>query len=323
MIEIGKTPVMALAKQFEGHWQVSQVQINQSAIDFLATLTPYSKSKLKDAMNKGAVWLTRQGKEKRLRRARFELRPGDRLDFYYDEAMLALRLEPPPQLIEDLGQYSLWFKPAGWLTQGTRYGDHCALIRHIEAYWQQQRLVYLVHRLDREAQGLILLAHDKNQARYFSQLFVNRSMVKIYYVEVRGWMPGDLYQWQQIDFPLEGEAALTRYQILARSEADNGNSMLKVQIFTGRKHQIRRHLDMLGFPVLGDPRYGKANKNTEGLRLMAVELRFICPLSRREKIVNLPRELAEFMAGSQEKVDFFSSMDSIKLCQISSGSQIK
>lgn len=295
---------------FEGHWQVSQAQAGQSAVDFLAALTPYSKSKLKDAMNKGAVWLTRQGKEKRLRRARFELRPGDKLGLYYDEILLALQLEPPPQLIEDLGQYSLWFKPAGWLTQGTRYGDHCALIRHVEVLWQQQRLVYLVHRLDREAQGIILLAHEKNQARYFSQLFVNRSMVKIYYVEVRGCLLGDLNQWRDIDFPLEGETALTRYQILSRSEADDGSSVLKVQIMSGRKHQIRRHLELLGYPVLGDPRYGKANKNTEGLRLMAVGLRFICPLSRREKIVNLQHELALFRAGHpQENADFFSSMD--------------
>jgi tRNA pseudouridine32 synthase/23S rRNA pseudouridine746 synthase len=50
-----------------------------------------------------------------------------------------------------------------------------------------------------------------------------------------------------------------------------------VEIITGRTHQIRRHFDMIGFPVVGDPRYGEGNKNRTGLKLFATSLAFTCP----------------------------------------------
>jgi tRNA pseudouridine32 synthase / 23S rRNA pseudouridine746 synthase len=60
---------------------------------------------------------------------------------------------------------------------------------------------------------------------------------------------------------------------------ENHTSLLRVFIRTGRKHQIRRHLDMIGFPVPGDPRYGSGNKNTDGMCLTASALSFQCPLT--------------------------------------------
>jgi tRNA pseudouridine32 synthase/23S rRNA pseudouridine746 synthase len=54
-----------------------------------------------------------------------------------------------------------------------------------------------------------------------------------------------------------------------------------VQISSGRFHQIRRHFEAIGHPVMGDCRYGKGNKNSAGLRLRAIRLSFTCPLSQR------------------------------------------
>jgi len=60
-----------------------------------------------------------------------------------------------------------------------------------------------------------------------------------------------------------------------------------VQIRTGRLHQIRRHFDLIGHPVMGDPRYGTGNKNKEGLQLEADQLRFICPFAKREVVFSV------------------------------------
>ena len=57
---------------------------------------------------------------------------------------------------------------------------------------------------------------------------------------------------------------------------------LDVTIETGRHHQIRRHFDAIGHPVLGDPRYGAGNKNREGMRLAAVYLAVVEPFSGEE-----------------------------------------
>jgi tRNA pseudouridine32 synthase/23S rRNA pseudouridine746 synthase len=56
---------------------------------------------------------------------------------------------------------------------------------------------------------------------------------------------------------------------------------------TGRRHQVRRHLALAGFPVMGDPRYGENNRNTEGLKLTAWGLEFTCPLSGRPMVFQL------------------------------------
>ena len=110
-----------------------------TACDFLATCTSLSKSRVKDAMTKGAVWLKRQkGKQQRLRRATADLKPGDILSIYYDEALLSI-VPPRAELISDQKRYSVWFKPAGLMSQGTKYGDHYSLLRQVELFYKPKR----------------------------------------------------------------------------------------------------------------------------------------------------------------------------------------
>ncbi|MCW8887459.1 MAG: RNA pseudouridine synthase, partial [Gammaproteobacteria bacterium] len=100
------------------------------AIDQIADRCDLSKQRIKYAMKKGAVWLTHAGKEgneghtQRLRRAKKQLNVGDTLHLYYDEHLLAV--EPPTAtLIADEGDYSIWHKPYGMLSQGSKWSDHC------------------------------------------------------------------------------------------------------------------------------------------------------------------------------------------------------
>jgi tRNA pseudouridine32 synthase/23S rRNA pseudouridine746 synthase len=78
--------------------------------------------------------------------------------------------------------------------------------------------------------------------------------------------------------PLGGREAVTEFAVRSYDAAGN-TTTVDVVIRTGRLHQIRRHFDMIGFPVMGDPRYGKGNKNTEGMKLHALSLRFRCPFT--------------------------------------------
>ena len=65
-------------------------------------------------------------------------------------------------------------------------------------------------------------------------------------------------------------------------DPERNTSVVDVTIKTGRFHQIRRHFDMIGFPVMGDPRYGTGNKNSSGMKLEAVSLEFRCPFGRQQ-----------------------------------------
>lgn len=253
---------------------------SESACDFLSVKTGLSKARVKDAMNKGAVWIKKKsGGMRRLRRASASLLQGDRIEMYYDRELLSLQ-PPEARCLSDQKHYSVWFKPAGLLAQGTQYGDHCSLMRQAELYFRSSREIFLVHRLDREASGVMILAHSKDAASRLSGLFQKNLVIKRYRVEVLGNL-SERGLHGTIELPLDGKASFTEYAVTEYTEAEN-TSIVNVFIKTGRLHQIRRHFDMIGFPVMGDPKYGVGNKNTDGMKLSAVSVRFPCPFLRRE-----------------------------------------
>ncbi len=265
------------AQPAEYRYTVSTPQV---ASEFLAQQTGVAKGRIKDAMVKGAVWLWRDNAAaRRIRRATLDLKSGDRIAMFYDPALLQLQAVQPRCLV-DRKRYSIWYKPPGLLTQGSWWGDHCSLARQAELALGGKREIFVVHRLDREADGLVLLAHDKNAAARLSALFQGRSVEKRYRVSVLGDVATAAGREGVIEAPLDGKAALSRYRVEEYDKEANV-TRLQVQIETGRKHQIRRHLDVLGHPVMGDPRYGRGNKNEAGLQLTANYLAFTCPFSNQ------------------------------------------
>ena len=237
---------------------------------FLAQKTGLAKGRIKHALNCGALRVKkRKGGLQRLRRATASVPADSLISFHYDEKLLAIKPELP-SLIEDVKDYSLWFKPPGLFSQGTEWGDHCSLLRLVEQHFAGKRQAFLVHRLDREACGLMLVAHTGRMADQLGKLFVSRAMEKRYLVRVAGQVQADTLE---LDNPLDGKQAFTLVKVRER-EADS--SLLDVQIQTGRKHQIRRHLAQAGYPVLGDGQYGE--KTTSMLHLAAIRLSFQCPV---------------------------------------------
>jgi tRNA pseudouridine32 synthase / 23S rRNA pseudouridine746 synthase len=258
------------------HWVV--VEKTGTACGLLASASGLSKSRIKDAMIKGAVWLKRSGyREKRIRKATSGILAGDRLELYYDPSLLAL-IPPPPRLIAEEKHYSLWHKPANLLTQGTRYGDHCSLLRYAEIFFHHHKEIFPVHRLDREAFGLILLAHTRQGAAALSSLFRKGEIEKRYRAEVHG-IVGTVGETITLSRPLDGKEAITILTVTAHAP-ENNCSTVDILLLTGRFHQIRRHLSRAGYPVIGDPRYGsKAESPASLLQLCAYSLRFKCPFT--------------------------------------------
>mgnify|MGYP002064804145 CR=1 FL=1 len=248
-----------------------------TACEFLAAFTPLSKSRIKDAMAKGAVWLKKSKRgQQRIRRASTGLGPGDRISIYYNSALLAIT-PPRPQLISDQKRFSVWLKPAGLLSQGTKYGDHCALLRQVEQEYRSQRKVYLVHRLDREVSGLVLLAHNKTAAARISDLFQKQHIVKRYAARVRG-NPAESMPGGVIAIDLDGKAATTEFRVEIYESATD-TSTVQIVMGSGRKHQIRRHLAELGYPIMGDRLYGAGVYDGVDLQLTAYLLAFQCPVA--------------------------------------------
>jgi tRNA pseudouridine32 synthase/23S rRNA pseudouridine746 synthase len=260
---------------------------NENAATLLAEASGLSKSRVKQAMQKGAVWLTNQRGTRRLRRMDRVMKAGDKLFLYYNEKILLKQVDPP-QLIADEGSYSVWYKPYGMLSQGSKWGDHFAINRWVEHHLVPQRPSFVVHRLDRAATGLILIAHKKKMAAALSKLFQERALEKRYQVIVLGRFP-EQESPMTIDSDLDNRSALT-YVHNIKYDSIKDRSLLGVCIETGRKHQIRRHLSSIGFPVVGDRMYGQG-PDTEDLQLTACYLSFICPVSGEVRAYRLPEDL--------------------------------
>lgn len=262
------------------------------AIDLLSAAVPeLSKGRLKDAMNKGAVLWRRGKQQKRLRRAQSPVATGELLQLNYDDDLLSRQCEPAV-LLADERTFSVWYKPPGMLSQGNEWGDHLSLLRFAE---QQlgNRAVFLIHRLDREASGLLLLAHSPKMAATLSQLIQQHQMDKRYQVLVRGKLSAALQAEGVVRQTLDGKVCETRFK-LCPQQPDANHSLLDIQLISGRKHQIRRHFAAVGHAVMGDPRYGEQNQDPAGLGLQSVELSFQLPGQQRRYHYSLPERLRRF-----------------------------
>ncbi|MEM7502669.1 MAG: RNA pseudouridine synthase [Pseudomonadota bacterium] len=263
--------------RIESHVTVSATGGN--AVDLLHDAAGLPKQRIKLAMQQGAVWLTRGRNTQRLRRAKRALRDGDELHLYYDPKILA-EVPPEPILVEDVGDYTVWDKPPGLRSQGSKWGDHCTVVRWAERHLEPERTAFTVHRLDRAASGLIIVAHTKSMASSLSALFRSRKVEKRYLVTVAGDFSSQPDRLR-VDEPLDGKQAISEFSFLTFSAGRN-QSQIEARIATGRKHQIRRHLADRGFPVIGDRLYGRGEADGVDLQLTAFLLAFRCPVSGKK-----------------------------------------
>ncbi|KGJ96275.1 RluA family pseudouridine synthase [Colwellia psychrerythraea] len=291
-------------QQFEWHIQVN----NEANCTVLSLLEEHnqsqtivlSKADIKKAISKGALWLTPAKNKKqtlRLRRVKKKLTVGDELHFYYNSEVLSAAI-PQAQLIEDLVDYSVWYKPYGMLSQGSKWSDHCTIGRFAQQNLPNERPAFIVHRLDRAATGLMLIAHSKKAARALSNMFEHHQLEKHYQIIVHG-DHNKRPQPEVIDSEVNGKSARSTFTCLSY-DSESNRSLIKVKIDSGRKHQIRIHAASIGMPVVGDRLHGIADENEQNnLQLCAVSLRFVCPLSsgnnqeqhKQQRFFELPETL--------------------------------
>ncbi|MBO9574323.1 MAG: RluA family pseudouridine synthase [Sphingobium sp.] len=158
-------------------------------------------------------------------------------------------------------------KPPGLATQGgTKTHDHVDGLLDALMFERDDR-PKLVHRLDKDTSGALLLARTSRAAAYFARSFASRSARKVYWALVVGVpsvtdgvidlplakQPGTGGEKMHVD-EKEGAPSRSRYRVISR--AGNRACWVELQPHTGRTHQLRVHMAAIGHPIVGDGKYG-------------------------------------------------------------------
>ena len=209
-------------------------------------------------------------------------------------------------------------KPPGLATQGGS-GTHEHVDGLLDAYaGEDEPRPRLVHRLDKDTSGVLLIARTPGSAAYFSKHFSGRSARKIYWALVMGVpdiddglielplakQPGTGGEKMMVDESGEGQPARTRYRVLDR--AGNSTAWVELQPLTGRTHQLRVHMAAIGHPIVGDGKYGGQDAFLSGSisRKMHLHARRLIIDHPDGDLIDVRAELPEHFAASLAQLGF-------------------
>jgi 23S rRNA pseudouridine955/2504/2580 synthase len=210
-------------------------------------------------------------------------------------------------IIHEDSEVIVFNKPPG-LAVHAGTGDFHGLIEMLRIQRPELKALDLVHRLDKLTSGCLLVAKKRSSLRAFHEIFRERQVIKEYVAVVHGkWDLGDY----RIELGLErtkhsgltrsviskeGKPSVTQVKVIARNPR---LSFLRIQLETGRLHQIRAHLSHLNFPIVGDPIYAgneaRLNKGQYDLKsrmyLHSKSLSFL-----EGRTTNIPKDLVAPMS---------------------------
>ena len=203
---------------------------------------------------------------------------------------------PNPSILYEDRELIVVDKPPGLLSVATPRGEADTMFDRV-LNWvsrNQSTRAHLVHRLDRETSGCMILAKSPEVRDFLQSQFKDRSVERIYHAVVFG-KPADESgvatsriqesRDKRVRLVPKGERggkeAITNWRVEKSAPI---HSLIRIKIDTGRRAQIRLHMSEIGCPVVGDTRYGRGKASVNRLCLHASELQFEHPNGRRIRV---------------------------------------
>ena len=196
-------------------------------------------------------------------------------------------------------------KPRGLLCHKTSFNETNTLVDQLGQYYLQQGYKLdnlkdlrngLVHRLDKDTSGLLLVAKNIDVFNTLKQGIEAKAIKRYYYALVCNKFADNVKEFK-IDLPLDhlpnstkvgvsasGKSAITKIKVLHNYQ---DYSLVECELFTGRTHQIRVHLSAINHPLYNDPLYG-VKVNDDGQYLSAYKLTFTHPITKQELCFSIP-----------------------------------
>ncbi len=259
-------------------------------MEFLAAKMPdASRTKLKTLLSKRVVFVDNAITTQ----YNFPLQPGMKVQISRKKNSREFRNKLLKIIYEDA--YLLVIeKKQGLLSVNSEQQKERSAYTILNEYVRQaskQHRIYIIHRLDRDTSGIMMYAKDEKTQRTlrdnWNKLVTDRRYVALVTGEmeqdrgsVHSWLTDHKYYVSSSPTDDGGKEAITHYQTIKRA---NGYSLVELVIETGRKNQIRVHMQDLGHPVVGDGRYGLRESNPlNRLALHAFKLSFLHPVTGEE-----------------------------------------
>ena len=184
------------------------------------------------------------------------------------------------------------YKKAGLLMVGTDKEKEKTLFHEVRDYLKQKNKnnkVFIVHRLDKDTEGLVILAKDLKTKNIMQSNW--DKVIRKYICLVHGFVKDkkkSLINYLKESKTYEvyvtcndklGKKAITNYEVIKQNK---GYSLLNIEIKTGRKHQIRVQLANISHPIVGDKKYSKKKDGMRNLCLCANYVKFKHPINQKE-----------------------------------------
>lgn len=205
--------------------------------------------------------------------------------------------------------YNMVVHPGAGNSNGTLVN---ALLHHVKDFKAIKGEIRpgIVHRIDKETSGLLVVAKTPKALEHLSDQLKNKTVTRRYVALVEGVIPHNLGKVnapigrdpknrQRMACTKQGKFAVTNFKVIQRFEKF---TLVECMLETGRTHQIRVHMNYIGYPIVGDPKYGIKKTNTEhGQYLHAKVLGFIHP--NTEEYIEFNSELPEFFQTKLEELE--------------------
>jgi len=184
-------------------------------------------------------------------------------------------------------------KPSGLLTVSTDKEKEKTLFHKVYTYIKKKNKnnkVFIVHRLDKDTSGIVLFAKNESLKMKFQNNWDQCALERKYVAIVHGVVEDkkrEIVSWLKetktlltysINKPGDGKKAITSYRLVTNS---SNYSLLDIDIKTGRKNQIRVHMKDIGYPIVGDSKYG-INDKFKRMYLHAYKLTVMHPITKKK-----------------------------------------
>ncbi|CEA02484.1 Ribosomal large subunit pseudouridine synthase D [Jeotgalicoccus saudimassiliensis] len=264
-------------------WTVKE---HTEVLEFLFKVMPSkSRNAVKGILKRGQVVVN----DKPTTQFDDKLKPGDFVQIRERVASASVKLKGVTILHED-DDVIVVDKESGLLSMGSKQERQMTAYKQLMDYVQSihpKNRIFIVHRLDRDTSGVMIFARSKIVQQKLQKAWTEAVQERSYVALVEGvvskggtitsWLTEDrTFMMHSSPKPNHGQKAITHYKVM---KSNRRFSLLKVNLDTGRKNQIRVHMQDLGHPIVGDKKYGSEVNTINRLGLHANAIKFKHPSS--------------------------------------------